>query len=66
MLRMQEMAFQCFKFQKFSAEYAPDPLFMHGMSATHMAFSRCYPPLIYYLTERSLFKKCPPPLWENP
>jgi hypothetical protein len=26
-----------------------------------VAFSYCYPPLIYYLTERSLFKKCPPP-----
>ena len=25
MLRMQEMAFPCFKFQKFSGEYAPDP-----------------------------------------
>jgi hypothetical protein len=37
------------------------PLFMCGMSATHVAFSRSYPPLRYYLTERSLFKKCPPP-----
>jgi hypothetical protein len=27
----------------------------------HMDFSHCYPPLIYYLTERSLFKKCRPP-----
>jgi hypothetical protein len=32
-----------------------------GMLATHVAFGHCYPPLIYYLTERSLFKKCPPP-----
>ena len=39
----------------------PDPPFMHGILATHVAFSHCYPPLIYYLTERSLFKKCPPP-----
>jgi hypothetical protein len=31
------------------------------MSDTHVAFSRSYLPLIYYLTERSLFKKCPPP-----
>jgi hypothetical protein len=37
-----------------------DPPFMHGILATHVAFSNCYPPLIYYLTERSLFKKCPP------
>ena len=37
------------------------PQFMRSMLATHVAFSHCYPPLIYYLTERSLFKKCPPP-----
>ena len=36
------------------------PLFTRGMLATHVAFSHCYPPVIYYLTERSLFKKCPP------
>ena len=36
----------------------PPPPFMGGILATH--FSHCYPPLIYYLTERSLFKKCPP------
>ena len=34
---------------------------MRGILATHVAFSHCYPPLIYYLTERPLFKKCPPP-----
>ena len=40
----------------------PDPPpFMRGILATHLAFSHCYPPLIYYLTERSLFKKSPPP-----
>jgi hypothetical protein len=33
---------------------------MRGMLATHVTFSHCYPPLIYYLTERSLFKKMPP------
>jgi hypothetical protein len=33
---------------------------MRGILATHVVFSHCYPPLIYYLTERSLFKKCPP------
>jgi hypothetical protein len=38
----------------------PDPPLMRGILATHVAFSHCYPPLIYYLTERSLFKKCPP------
>jgi hypothetical protein len=41
-------------------EYTPKPPFMRGMLATHVAFSHCYPPLIYYFTERSLFKKCPP------
>jgi hypothetical protein len=46
----------------FSGEYtsAPPPPFMRGILATHVAFSHCYPPLIYYLTERSLFKKCLP------
>jgi hypothetical protein len=33
---------------------------MRGILATHVAFSHCYPPLIYYLTERFLFKKFPP------
>jgi hypothetical protein len=33
---------------------------MRGILATNVAFSHYYPPLIYYLTERSLFKKCPP------
>jgi hypothetical protein len=49
------MAFPGFKFQKFSGEYAPRPV----------AFSHSYPPLIYYLTERSLFKKCPPPMGKS-
>ena len=62
MLRMQEMTFPGFKFQKFSGGVLPKtPPFMRGILATHVAFSHCYPPLIYYLTERSLFKKCPPP-----
>jgi hypothetical protein len=39
----------------------PDPPFMRGVLATHVAFSHCYPPLIYYLTERSLFNNSPPP-----
>ena len=38
----------------------PDPPFMRGMLATCVTFSHCFPPLIYYLTEGSLFKKCPP------
>jgi hypothetical protein len=51
--------------QKFSGEFSPRlPPFMRGILGTHVAFSHCYPPLIYYLTERSLFKKCPPR--ENP
>jgi hypothetical protein len=60
MLRMQEMTFPGFK--NFLGEYSPrrPPPFMCGILATHVAFSHCYPPLIYYLTERSLFKKCPP------
>jgi hypothetical protein len=45
----------------FCGSTPPDPTFMPGMLATHVTFSPCYPPLIYYLTERSLFKKCPPP-----
>ena len=36
MLRMQERAFPGFKFEKFSADYAP----------THVAFGHWYPPLI--------------------
>ena len=55
--RMQEMTFPGFKFQKFSGGVLPKtPPFMRGILATHVAFSHCYPPL----TERSLFKKCPP------
>jgi hypothetical protein len=62
MLRMREMAFLCFKFQKCSGGVHPrPPPFMRGMLATHVTFSHCYPPLIYYFTARSLFKKCPPP-----
>ena len=34
---------------------------IHAWYVGHtMAFAHCYPPQIYYLTERSLFKKCPP------
>jgi hypothetical protein len=46
---------------KFSGGVHPQtPPFMRGILATHVAFSHCYAPIIYYLTERSLFKKCPP------
>jgi hypothetical protein len=45
----------------FWGSVAPDPLIMRGMLATRMAFGLGCPPLIYYLTERSLFKNCPPP-----
>jgi hypothetical protein len=50
-------------FKNVLGEYTPRPLppFIRGILATNVAFSHCYPPLIYYLTERSLFKKCPPP-----
>jgi hypothetical protein len=61
MLRMQEMTFPGFKFKTFSGGVHPQTPFMRGILATHVAFSHCYPPLIYYLPERSLFKKCPPP-----
>jgi hypothetical protein len=44
----------------FCGSTTPDPPFMRGILTTHVAFSHCYPPLICYLTERSLFKKCPP------
>jgi hypothetical protein len=64
MLRMQEMAFPGFKFQKLSGGVYPPPLFARGMLATQVAFSHSYPTLIYYLTERSLFKTSPPR--ENP
>jgi hypothetical protein len=80
MLRMQEMAFPCFKFQKFSGEYAPDPRFMRGM----LAFSRSTLPIhAWYvghtrglqsflstsniLSHRKVpFQITPPPPRENP
>jgi hypothetical protein len=36
-------------------------LFWGNMPPEPVAFSHSYPSLIYYLTERSLFKKFPPP-----
>jgi hypothetical protein len=61
MVRMQEMAFPCFKFQKFSGGPPEPPSFMRGILATHVACSHCYPPLIYYLTEGPFSKNAPPP-----
>jgi hypothetical protein len=66
MLRMQEMAFPGFKFQTFSQgifKGSPQtPLFMLGMSATHVAFGHCYPPLIYIIiSQKGPFSKNAPP-----
>jgi hypothetical protein len=60
MLRMQEMTFPGFKFKTFSGGVHPQtPPFMRGILATHVAFSHCYPPLIYYLTEGPFSKNAP-------
>jgi hypothetical protein len=62
MLRMQEMAFPGFKFQKFSGGVYPQtPLYMRGMSATHMAFSHCLPPSSILSHIKVPFQKMPPP-----
>jgi hypothetical protein len=62
MLRMREMAFLCFKFQKFSEGVHPQTSpFMHGMLAKHVTFSHCYPPLIYYSQKGPFSKNAPPP-----
>jgi hypothetical protein len=57
MLRMHEIAFPGFKFQIFSWEVCPRP----PKDSCVVCRPHGYPPLIYYLTERSLFKKCPLP-----
>ena len=62
MLRMQEMTFPGFKFQKFSGGVLPEktpPIHAWYIGHTR-GLQPLLPPLIYYLTERSLFKKCPP------
>jgi hypothetical protein len=51
MLRMQEM----FQISKIFWGVCPQTPYLY------MICRPGYPPLIYYLTERSLFKKCPPP-----
>ena len=58
---MQEMAFPGFKFQNISGVVCPQTLlFMHGMSATHMAFHRRYTPNI--LSHRKVpFQEMPGP-----
>ena len=61
---MQEMAFPGFKFQNVSGDYAPrpppPPIHAWYVGHTHGLSPLLYP-LIYYLTERSLFKNDPPP-----
>ena len=69
MLRMQGMAFPpIFKFQTFSVGVFPHtPLYMRGMSATHMAFSHCLSPSNILCHIKGPFSKNPPPpLQENP
>ena len=68
MLRMQEMAFPGFKFQTFSAGVCSQtPLYMRGMSATHMAFSHCLSPSNILSHIKGPFSKnAPPPPQENP
>jgi hypothetical protein len=63
MLGMQEIAFPGFKFQKYSGVVCPQtPLFMHGMSATHMAFFRhCYSPNILSHRKVPFQEMSPPP-----
>jgi hypothetical protein len=65
MLRMQEVAFPGFKFQKFSRGLCrppQTPVFMLGMSATHVAFGHCYPPLKYIIiSQKGPFSKNAPP-----
>jgi hypothetical protein len=43
----------------FCGSTPPDPPFMCGILATHVDFSHCYPPLIYYLTESPFSKNAP-------
>ena len=62
MPRMQEMTFPGFKFQKFSGGVLPQTPPIHAWYIDH---TRGLQPLlspsnIFYLTERSLFQKCPP------
>ena len=61
MLRMQQIGSPGFKFQKFSARVCPPdpPIHAWYVGHTHGLPPLLYP-LIYYLTESSLFKKCPP------
>ena len=60
---MQEIAFPGLKFQTFSGGVCTlTPIFMHGMSATHMVFRQCCYTLQYIISQKSPFsKKCPPP-----
>jgi hypothetical protein len=61
MLRMQEMAFPCFKFQKCSGEYATDP----PIHAWYVGHTRGLQPFLSpsnILSHRKVpFQKMPPP-----
>jgi hypothetical protein len=61
MLRMQEMTFPGFKFQKFSGEYAPDP----PIHAWYVGHTRGLQPFLSpsnILSHRKVpFQKMPPP-----
>ena len=59
MLRMREMAFRASNFKNFLGETPPDPS-IHAWYVGHTCdLQPMLPPLKDYLTERSLFKKCP-------
>jgi hypothetical protein len=66
MLRMQEMAFPCFKLQNFSGEYAPDP----PIHAWYDGHTRRLLPFLSpsnILSHRKVpFQNIPPPPRENP
>ena len=59
---MQEMTFPGFKFQTFSGGVRPPDFPIHAWYADHArGLWPWLSPLTYYVTERSLFKKCPHP-----
>jgi hypothetical protein len=61
MLKMQEMAFPCFKFQKFSGEYAPDPP-IHAWYVGHTRGLQPFLSTSNILSHRKVpFQKMPPP-----
>jgi hypothetical protein len=63
MFRMQEMAFPCFKFQKFSGEYTPDPPpFMRGNVGHACGLQPLLSPSKILSHRKVPFQKMPPPL----